>query len=416
MRLSARTFAAMLIGLALAAAQPDANSQSRGNSRSSSVSRSTRPSGNSGSSATKPSAQKPTNKPSAKPEATKPSSSRPEATRPAAGQPNKPSANKPDNSVSRPVQNKPTASKPGATKPSASRPAAKPSDKPTASRPSSNKPASDKPSVSRPAPQKPAASKPSNPRPTPGRNPGYRPGHSDRPIGVTPPSKYPKQPRVHPRDKDFMDYNKVTIHWKNNPHYYGYRIHTLPPKAIIRTVGGIKYYVYNDIWYRPYNGYYVVSRPPVGISLAASIVSGIAWTAIQLSYYNTINENNEYIAQQNAVIAQNNATIAAQNKEIALSQSKAQAAYGLAKELGLVQSYGSASASYFYQDGVFYSQGPDGEYYVIVPPAGAMVDRLPEDFDVVILNGNKYYKVDETVYQMVVQDGVPYFEVLGQMY
>ena len=213
-----------------------------------------------------------------------------------------------------------------------------------------------------------------------------------------------------------MDYNKVTIHWKNNPHYYGYRIHTLPPKAIIRTVGGIKYYVYNDIWYRPYNGYYVVSRPPVGISLAASIVSGIAWTAIQLSYYNTINENNEYIAQQNAVIAQNNATIAAQNQEIALSQSKAQAAYGLAKELGLVQSYGSASVSYFYQDGVFYSQGPDGEYYVIVPPAGAMVDRLPEDFDVVILNGNKYYKVDETVYQMVVQDGVPYFEVLGQMY
>ena len=407
MRLSARTFAAMLIGLALAAAQPDANSQSRGNSRSSSVSRSTRPSGNSGSSSTKPTV----------------------------GNANKPGSNKPDNSVNKPAPKKPatnktkpsdksTVSRPPANKPAPDKPVVnKPApNKPEVNKPAANKPAPNKPSVNKPAPQKPAANKSTTARPKPGQKPGYKPGNAARPVGVTPPVRHPKQPRVHPRDRDFMDYNRVTIHWKNDPHYYGYRIHTLPPKAIIRTVRGVKYYVYDDVWYRPYNGYYIVSRPPFGISLAASIVSNIAWTAVQLSYYNTvantyntINENNEYIAQQNAVIAQNNAIIAAQNQEIALSQSKAQAAYGLANELGLVQSYGSASASYFYQDGVFYSQGPDGEYYVIVPPAGAKVDRLPEDFDVVVLNGNKYYKVDETVYQMVVEDGVPYFEVLGQM-
>jgi hypothetical protein len=131
--------------------------------------------------------------------------------------------------------------------------------------------------------------------------------------------------------------------------------------------------------------------------------------------YSQISENNRYIAEQNAVIAQNNATIAAQNQMIAQSQTKAQAAYSLANELGLVQSYAAADASYFYQDGVFYSQAADGQYYVIVPPAGALVETLPEDFDTVVLNGKEYYRVDNTIYQITVSEGKLYFEVLGQM-
>ena len=371
MRLSARTFAAMLIGLAFAAAQPDAYSQSRANSKSSSsssssVSRSTNSTKRSNvagkSSNQKPSqpATKPTARPSTKPE-TKPAA-RPEA---------KPSTNQP-------------------TKPS-TRPATKPADKPTA-----------KP------PQKPNGGKPN--------------GNVSRPAPDRRPAPKPKAPRVHPRDKDFMDYSKAKSHWSNHPHYYGYRINALPPRAIRHYYGGITYYVYDGIWYRPYGSYYIVSRPPFGVSLAANIINDIAWTAVQLSYYNTIantynkiSENNAYIAQQNAVIAQNNATIAAQNQAIAQSQEKAQMAYGLANQLGLVQSYASASTSYFYQDGVFYSQGPDGQYYVIVPPAGAIVERLPEDFDTVILNGEKYFRVDDTIYQMVINEGRPYFEVLGQM-
>ena len=432
MRLSARTLAAMLIGLAFAAAQPEANSQSRGNSRPSNTKSEARPASRPSGSVSRPSGSSSRPQADISPADRKPSSNKPSASKPAATKPsssskpvvdNKPSNQKPSQPAAKPSQqnNKPAA------KPA--QPTTKPADRPSSSRPSGSvsrpsqdRPAQNKPSVSRPTPDKPSAAKPSQPRPKPGQTPGFRPGHTDRPIGVTPPSRYPRHPRVHPRDRDFMDHSKVTFHWSSNPHYYGYRIQTLPARAIKRLIGGITYYLLDDIWYRPYNGYYIVSRPPFGTSLAANIISDIAWTAVTLSYYNTvantyntISENNAYIAQQNAVIAQNNATIVAQNQAIALSQTKAQAAYGLANELGLVQSYGSASASYFYQDGVFYSQGSDGQYYVIVPPAGAVVDRLPEDFDTVILNGNKYYRVDDTIYQMVINEGKPYFEVLGQM-
>lgn len=219
-----------------------------------------------------------------------------------------------------------------------------------------------------------------------------------------------------------MHYSKPSYHWAPTHHYYGYRVRTLPVHVHRHIYRGITYYLYDNIWYRPYNGYYVVCRPPFGTSLAANLIADIAWTAVKLSYYNTvantyskISENNAYIAQQNEVIAQNNATIAAQNQMIAQSQLKAQAAYGLADRLGLVQSYAAAGTSYFYQDGVFYAQAADGQYYVIVPPAGALVEALPEDFDIVTLDGKEYYRVDDTIYQVTISDGKPYFEVLGQM-
>ena len=150
----------------------------------------------------------------------------------------------------------------------------------------------------------------------------------------------------------------------------------------------------------------------------------MTWAAVRLSYYNTvvntysqISENNQYIAQQNAIIAQNNATIAAQNAQIAAGQQQAQVAYTLANQLGLVQSYAAADSNYYYQDGVFYMMDAKGEYKVIVPPAGALVENLPEDYDLVTLaDGNEYYKVDDTVYKITILEGKPYFEVLGQMY
>ena len=169
----------------------------------------------------------------------------------------------------------------------------------------------------------------------------------------------------------------------------------------------------------------MVCRPPHGLLLAADIISDIAWTAVRLSYYNTvantysqINDNNAYIAEQNAIIAQNNATIAAQNATIAQNQQLAQTSYTLANELGLIQSYAAADSEYFYQDGVFYSKdAASGEYRVILPPAGALVETLPEDFDMVTLaDGNEYYKVDDTIYKVTVADGKPYFEVVGQQY
>lgn len=165
-------------------------------------------------------------------------------------------------------------------------------------------------------------------------------------------------------------------------------------------------------------------RPPFGTVLAANLIADMTWAAVRLSYYNTvlntysqINENNEYIAQQNAIIAQNNATIAAQNSAIATNQTQAQAAYALANQLGLVQSYAAVGSEYFYQDGVFYAKDASGEYKVILPPAGALVETLPEDYDMITLSdGNEYYKVDETIYKVTIVDGKPYFEVLGQLY
>lgn len=455
MRLSAKTFSAMLIVLALAAFQFDSYAQSRGNSRSTSTSRSSssssstsgsvsrssssevrKPAESKSSSVSKPSSASRGSSSATKPSAsTKPSS--PTVSKPAdkpsgnvssgrpSGQPSgnvgsdRPSGNnggsvsRPDN-VNRPKPDiSPADRKPASDKPSV--------NKPSGNQPSVQRPSGNKPSMDRPSPDKPVTRPEYRPQPgTP--KPDFKPGNHNKPISVQRPSPRPRPARIHPRDRDFMDYSKPSYHWAKTPHYYGYRVKSLPVNAVRHVLGGLTYYIYDNVWYRPYNDYYMVCRPPIGTSLAANLISDLAWTAVKISYYNTIanaydkiSENNAYIAQQNAVIAQNNATIAAQNQAIASSQEKAQAAYGIANQLGLVQSYAAADASYYYQDGVFYSQGADGQYYVIVPPAGAMVDRLPEDFDVVMLDGNKYYRVDDTVYQMVISEGNPYFEVLGQM-
>ena len=71
---------------------------------------------------------------------------------------------------------------------------------------------------------------------------------------------------------------------------------------------------------------------------------------------------------------------------------------------------------YFYEDGAFYVITDYGTYYEIDPPAGALIDRLPEDLSKVRIDGREYYRYEDTVYRLVVVEGVPYFEVLGQMY
>lgn len=139
----------------------------------------------------------------------------------------------------------------------------------------------------------------------------------------------------------------------------------------------------------------------------------------------TIARNNEIIAQQQRIIAENNDIIARQNLAIARATPSgpiftddnrflAAAAYDEAQRAGLVQSYAASGADYFYQDGVFYTSY-NGQYRVIVPPAGALVEYLPEDYDIVTLGGRQYYQVDDTVYQVTTVDGNAYFEVVGQL-
>ena len=129
-----------------------------------------------------------------------------------------------------------------------------------------------------------------------------------------------------------------------------------------------------------------------------------------------LSEGERTIAEQNATIAANNAVIAEQNSEIAANARKVSESSSLAESLGLSQSFAKAGTEYYYNDGVFYIKGDDGQYIVIVPPAGALVDALPGVHELIELGGNTYYKVDDTVYRMTIsEEGKACFEVLGQL-
>ena len=456
MRSLGTKMAAMLMGLAVVAFQFDAQAQER---RSGSVSRSTP------SSAARPATQ-----------ATRPS---PQVNKPTTATERKPgtTVSKPSTQVTKPAVTKPSTSvtKPSTqvTKPSLSKPStsvSKPSTQvtrpSTTVRPSVGVASDKKPSTTVTKPQQPSTSvtrpatrpsagssvKPADrPQTKPAERPQTKPADQNRPITVTRPGHRPgdRQPgnsamrpdmkpskpvqirpdhkpekRVHPRDRDFMHYSAPSYYWTGYNHCYGHRVRVIPTHAHRHVYYVVTYYCYNDIWYRPYGGYYVVCRPPFGTSLAASVIADMTWAAVTMSYYQTvantysqITENNRYIAEQNEIIAQNNAIIASQNLMIEQTQAQAQAAYTLAAQLGLVQSYADAGQEYYYQDGVFYAKDSKGDYYVIVPPAGALVETLPEDYDIVVLaDGNEYYKVDDTIYRVTIIEGKPYFEVLGQLY
>lgn len=228
--------------------------------------------------------------------------------------------------------------------------------------------------------------------------------------------------RIPPRERDFMEYNRPDRFWGFEPHYYGYRVSYLPPRFTRLHYWGVDYCFYNGIYYRPFADCYVVCRPPFGITFALDLVDR-PFFDVHFAYYGNvyrtfraIDANNRLIDEQNRIIARNNATIAAQNNAMALNTARADAAYSLADRLGLVQSYAYANQPYYYQDGVFYIVNSRNEYEVIVPPAGALVGELPDDYDTISLDGTDFYKVDDTVYRLTLVDGTPYLEVLGQMY
>ena len=228
--------------------------------------------------------------------------------------------------------------------------------------------------------------------------------------------------RIPPRQRDPMAWDRPGYFWGDHPHYYGYRIHALPPSWRRISHWGIDYYYYNGIYYRPFGGSYVVCRPPFGTPLERAIDRAIL-RAIRFSYYydtyRTYESAFDYynvIARQNLIIAQQNARIIARNSNYAINSNRALSAYELASRLGLVQSYAYANADYFYQDGVFYTVSASGVYSTIVPPAGALVTSLPDDYEIIVMDGIEYYMVDNTVFRTIVFEGEPYLEVLGQMY
>ena len=228
--------------------------------------------------------------------------------------------------------------------------------------------------------------------------------------------------RIPPIERDYMRYERISHFYGPENHYFGWRVASLPPMYSRVTYYGIEYYTYRNVYYRRYRGHYVVCRPPVGITVEAS-VGRRGFLSVRFSYYPSqyrtyrgYDSYSRYIDRQNRIIAENNAIIASQNRMIALNSASAHSSYDIANALGLVQSYAYADREYFYQDGVFYILNSRGRYEVIVPPAGALVERLPEDYDIITLRGAEYYRVDDTVYRTVLVYGVPQLEVLGQMY
>ena len=227
--------------------------------------------------------------------------------------------------------------------------------------------------------------------------------------------------RIPPRRRDPMPFGRAVRFWDGGHHYFGYRVSYLPTRYVRRTYWGVTYYIVDGIYYRRYRGNYYVCRPPFGV-VFDPVLDNLIYSVCNFAYYydvyntyRTINENAKTIASQNATIAANNATIARQNEAIALNTERAAKSYLEADRLGLVQSYADAGIEYFYQDGVFFTKDKDGKYVTIVPPAGALVQELPDDYDVVTLDGEEYYKVEDTIYKLTIIDGSPYFEVLGQM-
>ena len=230
--------------------------------------------------------------------------------------------------------------------------------------------------------------------------------------------------RIPPRQRDPMAWDRAGYFWGDHPHYYGYRIHTLPPSYRRISHWGIDYYFYEGVYYRPFGGVYVVCRPPFGTPLERAIDRAIL-RAIRFSYYcdvyrtyNAVFDYYNTIARQNLIVAQQNAREAARyaSGTYALNANRALTAYELANKLGLVQSYAYAGSDYFYQDGVFYTITASGSYTTIIPPAGALVTSLPDDYEIIVMNGIEYFMVDNTVYRTTVFEGEPYLEVLGQMY
>ena len=185
----------------------------------------------------------------------------------------------------------------------------------------------------------------------------------------------------HPR----TEYRGVPVRFGHRGrHGYGHYITVLPPHYVIRRYHGIDYYWCDNIWYRYYAGRYWICRPPFGYVF--SPISDLALAACIISYYND---------RQPDVVAE------VQKKGSALN---------------LSQNFANSDTEYFYNDGVFYVLTEDGQYAVIVPPAGAQVESLPDDYEEITIDGIMYYKVDDTVYRMIInEEGKACFEVLGQL-
>lgn len=230
----------------------------------------------------------------------------------------------------------------------------------------------------------------------------------------------PPMPPQAPRQLEPIGYDRPARFWDRGLHYFGHRVYNLPQRAVQRSYFGIPYYVLDDIYYRYFDDGYYVSRPPYGVGFAeinreeAPYVCSFAYYTDSYYEFGTNNEFADAITKNNAFTVAANVTNA-KDKGMTLDAYTALKACRLADDLGLVQSFGDLATDYYYTDGVFYTLSSDGRYYTVVPPAGALVYSLPDDSRMLMLNGEEYFAVDETVYRSANVAGQDCFEVIGQM-
>lgn len=247
-------------------------------------------------------------------------------------------------------------------------------------------------------------------------HPGYGGPHGHGRPDVRPGGGWRPEPgRVPPPHRSPISYRRPSRFWDSGDHYFGYRVKRLPLNYGRREYFGVSYYVLNDVFYRYVDGSYYVCRPPFGVAFMparfGAVSCSFAFYFASYRNYRTYNDVARYVTDRNALVASG-------NSRLRFSSGNAQRAYEsylLADRLGLVQSFAAAAADYYYEDGVFFVRTSGGEYVTVVPPAGALVVELPDDYRVIYLDGVEYYAVDYTVYRAVALDGNLYFEVLGQM-
>lgn len=260
-----------------------------------------------------------------------------------------------------------------------------------------------------------------------GRETHYGHGNSSRPGAVNSRLRPAGPPHSY---RHRSDYGRNTYHRpapvRHNPGYHPHPapyhhhphhrpVYYRPPYAVVRYYGGHRYYYWNNRFYRYINNAYYYCRPPIGYVF--SPIADIAYTACRFvetvatvaacsavaEAANTSTRQQEIINEQNEIIARQNEIIAESNNAL------------VAASLGLTQSTRKDNCKYYYNDGAFYMEKDGGKFEVVTPPAGAIVDTLPEGYETETIDGIQYYKVDNTIFRVTVDaSGKPAFEVLGQ--
>ena len=232
--------------------------------------------------------------------------------------------------------------------------------------------------------------------------------NSDPIYGSRPKEHKPSAVQYHnqpPRPRE-PHYSRPYLEPKHTPmpsyrygdHYFGHRIHSLPRGYRTIRVGGLDYYYYDGIYYRPYTlGGYYVCRPPRGTSIASTLFN-VALTAIAINTIRTEVERAQRAADLARVYSTANTGYVLRNTD----------------DYYVTNVANQINQEYYYQDGVFYIL-QNGQYYVIDAPIGALVTQIPADYDEVEIDGKTYYVVEETVYKATVIDGALYFEVVTNL-